>query len=88
MTDFSQNGHSEGNFMTNREMLSDMHTKTNRMYNILLGDEQANVEGLVQKVSRHQKYISADKKLKWTLTGVLTGANIGFMAWIKNHLGL
>ena len=54
----------------------------------LLGDTEMKVEGLVQKVDRHGKYIRNDKRLKWIGAGAITGANVGFLAWIKAHLGL
>lgn len=62
--------------------------KVSDIHFILMGNPEAKIPGLADKVHRHEKYIDADKKLKWTISGILTGANIGFWAWVKSHLGL
>ena len=73
---------------TQREYLSEMDKKIDRIHSILIGDEQAKQEGLVHKVQRHSEYIRNDKKFKWTVVSLLFGGTGSFMAWIKSHIGL
>lgn len=73
---------------TTREYLSEMDKKLTRIESILIGDEQAKQEGLVHKVQRHSEYIRNDKKFKWTVASLLFGGTGGFMAWIKQQLGI
>lgn len=54
---------------------------------ILTGNKKANIEGLSQLVSRHEKYIEGDKKAKWLVAGGIMGAN-GLLAWFMNKFGL
>ncbi|OHB99879.1 MAG: hypothetical protein A2Z57_11180 [Planctomycetes bacterium RIFCSPHIGHO2_12_39_6] len=71
-----------------REILRDIQFSQTRILNILLGDEQAKQEGLVHKVHRHTDYIRQDKKFKWGVATLLFGSTGGFMAWIKQNLGI
>jgi len=73
---------------SHREILRDIQFSQTRILNILLGDEQAKQEGLVHKVARHGEYIRKDKKFKWAVASILFGSTGGFMAWIKQHLGI
>lgn len=78
----------EESIMTNREILRDIQFQQSRIVHILLGDEQAKQDGLVHKVEKHSKYISQDKRFKWTVAALLFGGTGGFLTWIKSHLGL
>lgn len=62
--------------------------KVSEMHFILMGNPDAKIPGLAEKVHRHDKYINADRKLKYTLSGVFAGANVGFWAWVKHNLGI
>lgn len=73
---------------TQREILRDIQQQQNRLVNILLGDEQAKQDGLVHKVQKHGDYIRNDRKFKWAVASVLFGGTGGFMAWVKQHLGI
>ena len=73
---------------TTRQMLSDIQSKQTRMLTILLGDKEAEQDGLVHKVANHAKYIRSDKRFKWGVATLLFGGTGGFMTWIKSHLGL
>ena len=71
-----------------REILRDIQFSQTRILNILLGDEQAKQDGLVHKMHRAEAYIRQDKRFKWSVATLLFGGTGGFMAWIKQHLGI
>jgi len=51
------------------------------------GSKQLKIEGLVQKVARHEKYIEGDKKQKWMVVGgvtVLMALWALFIAFLKD----
>ena len=58
------------------------------MHFILMGNQEAGIEGLAQKVARHDSYIRKDKKYKNIFMGATIAANGGFWAWVKSHLGI
>jgi len=65
----------------------DIHTtKTDRINNILFGDKEAGIEGIAYKVRMHDKYIKADKKIKWLGAGSMMagGTAMGFWEQIKH----
>jgi hypothetical protein len=96
MDKFNQNGNGyypdEGRPVPLRDLVQQMlvaqdkHIKqTERLFNIVLGDEEAKQDGLVHKVDSHRKYIEMDKRIKWTGLGMagITGMGYGFMDYIK-----
>lgn len=87
-----------------RQMVRDLHTKmdkhidqqaeqnkrSDRLMTIVLGDPEAKQDGLVQKVARHGKWISLDKKIKiGAAATALTGASsIPFWDKIRQMFGI
>ena len=53
------------------KMLLQQSQTLNRIETAFFGDDQAGIDGLVKKVSNHEKYIGKDKKIKWTAAGML-----------------
>jgi len=79
-----------------RQLVVDLHKKMDdhskkqdRINNVIFGDTEAKQDGLVQKVDRHSKYISTDKKIKWVGIGLAgsAGTGIGFWDTIKHFFG-
>lgn len=68
--------------------IQSISSKMDRILFILEGDDKAQIEGLAAKCERHDKYIRKDKQIKWTIAGILTGANGGFWLWVKSHLNI
>ena len=58
------------------EELQNMNKKIDRIYNVLIGDEEMKIEGLVDKVSQHDKYIQRQKLLIAKYSGIATGMGI------------
>jgi transcriptional regulatory protein LevR len=63
----------DDSFQTNREVLRDIHTKTNRMYNALFGDIEAKQPGLFARVHSLEK---SDKK-RTLITSIVTACATG-----------
>lgn len=61
--------------------------KLDRLYTAVLGDQGANIEGLVQKVEKHDKWITLDKKVKTFGAGIAaaSGTTYGFWDVIKSY---
>ena len=55
--------------------------RVDRLFTVVLGDEEANIDGLVDKVQRHGKYISLDKKLKIAATSLAASTTGGWLGW-------
>lgn len=75
-----------------RELVRDMHgmmeasnKRQDRMMMAVFGDKEAGIDGLVQKVDKHQKWISLDKKVKTFGAGLAAtgGTTWGFWEQIK-----
>ena len=62
------------------EMIKDIHFA-------VYGNPQANLKGMAGKVDDHDKYISNDKKFKWTVAGLMGGGLGSMWAYIKSHFG-
>jgi hypothetical protein len=60
-------------------MISDMHTKTNRMYSAMFGDEGAAIPGIAQRV---KKLEDSDKKRSGIYT-LITAFGAGVALMIK-----
>ena len=58
------------------EELQNMNKKIDRIYNVLIGDEGMKIEGLVDKVSQHDKYIQKQKLLIAKYSGIATAMGI------------
>lgn len=58
--------------MTQEEQIKEIHNKVERLFTAVCGDECLGVEGVVNKVDRHDRYIENDKKMKWTIAGAVT----------------
>ena len=80
---------------TLRELIRGLHSKmddhmrkTDRINNILFGDKEGGIEGLANKVNRHDKYIRNDKIVKYIGAGAMTagGTGLGFWEQIKGWL--
>jgi len=71
-----------------RDLVQQLHIKfdehakqTARLNNIVFGDKEANVDGLVQKVEKHQKWITLDKKVKTFGAGLAASGGTGWAFW-------
>lgn len=76
---------SEQPFLTNREMIRDMHTKIDSMYNVVYGDEKAEIPGISKRVAILEK---SDKKrtgIYLLISAISSGIALGFKA-IIDHL--
>ena len=58
------------------EQLQTMDKKIDRIYNVLIGDDQMKIEGLVSKVQKHDKYIQNQRLQVARLGGIATAAGI------------
>ena len=58
------------------EQLQTMDKKIDRIYNVLIGDDQMKIEGLVSKVQKHDKYISNQRLQVARLGGIATAAGV------------
>jgi hypothetical protein len=58
------------------EELQNMNKKIDRIYNVLIGDEEMKIEGLVDKVSQHDRYIQRQKLLFAKYSGIATAMGI------------
>lgn len=58
------------------EELQEMNKKIDRIYHVLIGDEQMKIEGLVSKVQQHDKYIQNQRLQVAKLSGIATTAGV------------
>jgi hypothetical protein len=58
------------------EQLQEMDKKIDRIYNVLIGDDEMKIEGLVSKVQKHDKYIQNQRLQVARLGGIATAAGI------------
>jgi len=58
------------------EQLQEMDKKIDRIYNVLIGDDEMKIEGLVSKVQKHDKYINNQRLQVARLGGIATAAGI------------
>ena len=58
------------------EELQNMNKKIDRIYHVLIGDDEMKIEGLVSKVQKHDKYISNQRLQVARLGGIATAAGI------------
>ena len=58
------------------EELQEMNKKIDRIYNVLIGDDQMKIEGLVSKVQKHDKYIQNQRLQVARLGGIATAAGV------------
>lgn len=58
------------------EQLQGMEKKIDRIYNVLIGDDEMKIEGLVSKVQKHDKYIQNQRLQVARLGGIATAAGI------------
>jgi len=58
------------------EQLQGMEKKIDRIYNVLIGDDQMKIEGLVSKVQKHDKYINNQRLQVARLGGIATAAGV------------
>lgn len=74
--------------MSNEEMMmATIHRidkRVERIERVLLGDEEAEQDGLVHKVKNHSQYIENDKKFRnKVLGGIAVGTPIFIVFWDK-----
>ena len=70
-----------------KKLIQDQAKKIDEIHFSIYGNPKADVKGMAQTVSEHEKYIANDKKFKWTVAGAMTGGLGGLWAYIKSHLG-
>jgi hypothetical protein len=58
------------------EQLQEMDKKIDRIYNVLIGDDQMKIEGLVSKVQKHDKYIQNQRLQVARLSGIAATAGV------------
>jgi hypothetical protein len=58
------------------EELQNMNKKIDRIYHVLIGDDEMKIEGLVSKVQKHDKYISNQRLQVARLGGIATAAGV------------
>jgi len=58
------------------EQLQEMDKKIDRIYNVLIGDDEMKIEGLVSKVQKHDKYIQNQRLQVARLGGIATAAGV------------
>jgi len=58
------------------EELQDMNKKIDRIYHVLIGDDQMKIEGLVSKVQKHDKYIQNQRLQVARLSGIAATAGV------------
>jgi hypothetical protein len=58
------------------EQLQEMETKLDRIYNVLIGDDEMKIEGLVSKVQKHDKYIQNQRLQVARLSGIAATAGV------------
>jgi len=58
------------------EQLQGMDKKIDRIYNVLIGDDQMKIEGLVSKVQKHDKYIQNQRLQVARLSGIAATAGV------------
>jgi len=58
------------------EQLQEMDKKIDRIYNVLIGDDQMKIEGLVSKVQKHDKYIQNQRLQVARLSGIAANAGV------------
>jgi hypothetical protein len=58
------------------EELQNMNKKIDRIYHVLIGDDEMKIEGLVSKVQKHDKYIQNQRLQVARLGGIATAAGI------------
>lgn len=63
------------------DKMDDHSKKQDRIYTVIFGDKEAKQEGLVDKVDRHQKWISMDKKIKTFGAGLAVSGGTGWAFW-------
>jgi hypothetical protein len=58
------------------EQLQEMDKKIDRIYNVLIGDDEMKIEGLVSKVQKHDKYIQNQRLQVARLSGIAATAGV------------
>jgi len=58
------------------EQLQEMDKKIDRIYNVLIGDDEMKIEGLVSKVQKHDKYIQNQRLQVARLGGIATAEGV------------
>jgi hypothetical protein len=58
------------------EELQNMNKKIDRIYHVLIGDDEMKIEGLVSKVQKHDKYITNQRLQVARLSGIATAAGV------------
>lgn len=58
------------------EELQNMNKKIDRIYHVLIGDDEMKIEGLVSKVQKHDKYINNQRLQVARLGGIATAAGV------------
>lgn len=75
-----------------KEMLEEQNEKLDKICFAIYGNKEAKIKGIACILDDHDKYISKDKKFKWTVAGLFGGAIggtwAGIVAYVKSHLGL
>ncbi len=70
---------------TEKLLIREIHEKISKIEYNLLGDRAANMEGLYDKVQRHDSYIKRDQQFKWTLSGAAGVVSV-IATWITNKI--
>lgn len=76
--------HQGNEFLTNREMVSDMHTKVSKMYNVMYGDEDADIPGLSHRVKKLEESDKKRSGMYVLIAAISAGISLGIKA-ISEH---
>jgi len=70
-----------------KEILEELTKSVVRIEYALLGDEEAKVDGIAQKVNKNSKYIEKDKKFKYAVWGVVAAGGAGIREFFSYMFG-
>lgn len=67
----------EPHFLTNRELIRDMHTKINSMHNVIYGDEKAGIPGVSQRVNKLEEKDKRRTGIYILISAIAAGISLG-----------
>jgi hypothetical protein len=68
------------NFLTNREMISDMFVKVSKMHNVMYGDKQADIPGIAHRVKTLEDLDKKRTGIYIIISAVSAGISLGIKA--------
>lgn len=71
-----------------KESDREIEKKLSEIHFSIFGNPVAKIKGIAEMTAEHEKYINADKRIRWLVAGALTSANVGLWAYIKSKFGI